>query len=40
METLSFLKFAAYLIIFGALWRLLTAYFADTPLGSAMAAIY
>lgn len=40
MQLIDFIRIAAYIIMFGALWRLLTARYADTRLGSAMAFIY
>lgn len=40
MVTIEFLRFAAMLIIFGALWRTATVKLADKPVGKAMAYVY
>lgn len=40
ISVLEFLTVAAYLIIFGFLWRSAAAAYADRPLGKAMATIY
>ncbi len=42
ISTVSFFIIAAYIVIFGFLWRSLSAYLAqkDNPLGKAMAYIY
>lgn len=37
---LEFLTTAAYIIIFGFLWRAAAARWADKPIGKAMATIY
>lgn len=37
---LDFLITAAYVIIFAYIWRSISAYFADRPLGQAMAYIF
>jgi len=36
----EFLAVAAYLLIFGFLWRTLSAKLSDKPIGQAMAFIY
>jgi hypothetical protein len=36
----DFLQFAAYIIIFGFLWRYAAMRFADHPIGQAMAFVY
>lgn len=40
ISPVEFLAVAAYLIIFGFLWRTLAARLADKPIGQAMAYIY
>lgn len=37
---IDFLQFAAFIIIFGFLWRVASARMAENPLGKAMAFIY
>ena len=39
-SALDFLVIAAYLIIFGFLWRYVSARYADKPLGQAMSTIF
>lgn len=38
--TVDFVPLAMFLIIFGFLWRSLSAHLADRPIGQAMAYIY
>lgn len=38
--TVEFFTVAAYVIIFGFLWRALSARLSDSPVGKAMAWIY
>lgn len=40
MTLVEFLRTAAYVIIFGAIWRLVEAHRSGTRLGAAMAFIY
>ena len=39
-STAEFLKVAAYIIIFGYLWRVAASRMADRPIGKAMGTIY
>jgi hypothetical protein len=40
MTTMDALHIVAVILIFGAMWRYLTARMADRPLGQAMAFVY
>lgn len=40
VEPVTFLTFAAFLVIFGFFWRTLSARWADNKVGQAMAYIY
>jgi hypothetical protein len=40
VDVLDFLTVALYVIIFGFVWRTLSARMADRPLGQAMSFIY
>lgn len=40
VSPIEFLTVAAYLVIFGFLWRSLAARWSDKPVGQAMAFIY
>lgn len=42
MVTVEMLRFAAFIVLFGALWRTASAYLAkkDSDLGKAMAYVY
>ena len=40
MTLIDFIRTAAYIIIFGAIWRTVEAHRSGTPLGAGMAFIY
>lgn len=40
ISALSFLIVALYIVMFGIMWRLISGWCADKPIGKAMAAIY
>lgn len=40
MTLVEFIRIAAYIVIFGALWRLIEAHQSGTRLGAAMSFIY